>query len=153
MFESGTSKIQDLERYISDDVERYGSRLLELEKKLVNAYRETVCPYLRITRRISQFVSQTAAEVLDDEGLFEEDEEDAGALAMYVFPIFHCSFYSYGVCTFSGDFADALGEDYLGLRELGIAAEFGMTSLSIPKKLLKGRRAQNKPAVCVPILH
>jgi hypothetical protein len=29
---------------------------------------------------------QTAVEVLEDEGLFEEeDEEDAGALAMYVF--------------------------------------------------------------------
>jgi len=91
LFESGTSKIQDLERYISDDVERYGSRLLELEKKLVNAYRETVCPYLHMSRRISQFVSQTAAEVLDDEGLFEEDEEDAGALAMYVFLTFHRS--------------------------------------------------------------
>jgi transcriptional activator SPT7 len=44
----------------------------------------------------------------------------------------------------SGDFADALGEDYLGLRELGIAAEFGMSSLSIPKKLLRGKKAQNK---------
>ncbi|KAG5643197.1 hypothetical protein DXG03_001357 [Asterophora parasitica] len=107
LFESGTSKIQDLERYISDDVERYGSRLLDLEKKLVSAYRES-----------------SAVEVLEDEGLFEEeDEEEAGALAM-------------------GDFADALGEDYLGLRELGIAAEFGMSSLSIPKKLLKGKKAQ-----------
>jgi len=56
-------------------------------------------------------------------------------------------------CPFSGDFADALGEDYLGLRELGIAAEFGMTSLSIPKKLLKGRMAHNKPAAYVLILH
>ncbi|KAF8058681.1 hypothetical protein FPV67DRAFT_1720647 [Lyophyllum atratum] len=109
LFESGTSKVQDLERYISDDVERYGVRLLDLEKKLVGAYRES-----------------TAAEVLDDEGLFdEEDEEEAGALAI-------------------GDFADALGEDYLGLRELGIAAEFGMSSLSIPKKLLKGKKGQNK---------
>ena len=43
MFESGTSKIQELERYISDDVERYGGRLVDLEKKLVSAYRETVC--------------------------------------------------------------------------------------------------------------
>ncbi|RDB25280.1 hypothetical protein Hypma_007354 [Hypsizygus marmoreus] len=107
LFESGTSKVQDLERYISDDVERYGARLVDLEKKLVSAYRES-----------------TATEVLEDEGLFdEEDEEDAGALAI-------------------GDFADALGEDYLGLRELGIAAEFGMSSLSIPKKLLKGKKGR-----------
>lgn len=44
----------------------------------------------------------------------------------------------------SGDFADMLGEDYLGLRELGIAAEFGMSSLTIPKKLLKSKKSQLK---------
>ncbi|KAJ7623356.1 hypothetical protein FB45DRAFT_797436 [Roridomyces roridus] len=105
LFESGISRVQDLERYISDDVERYGARLGDLEKKLVGAYREV-----------------TAVDVLDDEGLFEdEDEEDSAALTM-------------------GDFADALGEDYLGLRELGIAAEFGMSSLSVPKRLLRGKR-------------
>jgi hypothetical protein len=43
MFESGTAKIQELERHISDDVERYGTRLGDLEKKLISAYRETVC--------------------------------------------------------------------------------------------------------------
>ncbi|KAG6907341.1 hypothetical protein DXG01_009298 [Tephrocybe rancida] len=112
LFESGTSKVQDLERYISDDVERYGARLTGLEEKLVAAYRET-----------------TAVEVLEDEGLFEEeDEEETGALAM-------------------GEFADVLGEDYLGLRELGIAAEFGMSSLSIPKKLLKGKKAQKLSSI------
>ncbi|KAJ7262324.1 hypothetical protein B0H12DRAFT_1321935 [Mycena haematopus] len=104
LFESGIARVQDLERYISDDVERYGTRLNDLEKKLVGAYREV-----------------TAVDVLDDEGLFEDEEEEGGALTM-------------------GDFADALGEDYLGLRELGIAAEFGMSSLSIPKKLLRSKR-------------
>jgi transcriptional activator SPT7 len=38
LFESGTSKIQNLERYIKDDVIRHGSRLADLEKKLVGAY-------------------------------------------------------------------------------------------------------------------
>ncbi|TFK33829.1 hypothetical protein BDQ12DRAFT_727456 [Crucibulum laeve] len=115
LFESGSSKIQDMERYIRDDVERYGSRLGELEKKLAGAYRES-----------------TAGEVLEDEGLFEsEDEEETGALAM-------------------GDFADMVGEDYLGLRELGIAAEFGLSNLSIPKKLLKGKKGQNKPIATKP---
>ncbi|KAJ7776048.1 hypothetical protein DFH07DRAFT_74082 [Mycena maculata] len=105
LFESGIARPQDLERYISDDVERYGARLGDLEKKLVGAYREV-----------------TAVDVLDDEGLFEDEEEgEGGALTM-------------------GDFADALGEDYLGLRELGIAAEFGMSSLSVPKRLLRGKR-------------
>jgi len=34
--------VQDLERYIRDDVERYSSRLNELERKIVGAYREAV---------------------------------------------------------------------------------------------------------------
>ncbi|KAF8815964.1 hypothetical protein BYT27DRAFT_6482270 [Phlegmacium glaucopus] len=115
LFESGSSKVQDLERYISDDIERYGSRLGELEKKIVGAYRETA-----------------AGELLEDEGLFEEEDEDeTGALAI-------------------GDFADVLGEDYLGLRALGIAAEFGLSNLSIPKKLLKGKKGQNKPTAAKP---
>ncbi|KAF5354367.1 hypothetical protein D9758_010777 [Tetrapyrgos nigripes] len=108
LFESGTSRIQDLERYISDDVERYGSRLGDLEKKLVGAYREA-----------------TAVEVLEDEGLFEEeDEEEASALAL-------------------GEFGDNVGLDYFGLKELGIADEFGLSSLTIPKRLLKGKKRRN----------
>lgn len=42
LFESGVTRIYDLERYIKDDVIRYGGRLSELEKKLANAYREAV---------------------------------------------------------------------------------------------------------------
>jgi transcriptional activator SPT7 len=42
LFESGTTKIQDLERYVKDDVVRYSSRLGDLEKKLVGAYRDAV---------------------------------------------------------------------------------------------------------------
>jgi transcriptional activator SPT7 len=42
LFESGISQVQELEKYVSDDIERYGGRLLELEKKLVGAYRESV---------------------------------------------------------------------------------------------------------------
>lgn len=40
----------------------------------------------------------------------------------------------------SGDFAEDLGEDFLGLRELGIASEYGMSSLTVPKSLFFGRR-------------
>ena len=43
----------------------------------------------------------------------------------------------------SGDFSDTLGIDYLGLRELGIADELGITNLTIPKKLLRGKRRLN----------
>ncbi|KAF9262573.1 hypothetical protein L218DRAFT_391960 [Marasmius fiardii PR-910] len=109
LFESGTSKVQDLERYITDDVERYGSRLGDLEKKLVGAYREATA----------------VDQIVDEDGIFAEDSEDEdNALAL-------------------GGFADSLGMDYFGLKELGIADEFGMSSLSIPKRLLKGKKKQN----------
>ncbi|KIJ15637.1 hypothetical protein PAXINDRAFT_169074 [Paxillus involutus ATCC 200175] len=109
LFESGITKIQDLERYIKDDVVRHGARLTDLEKKLVSAYREA-----------------TSVDVLDDDALFgvgSEDEESESAFAMGL-----------------GGFSDALSEDFLGLKELGIAAEFGLSSLSIPKRLLKAKQ-------------
>lgn len=33
-------EVQELERYIKEDVERYGNKITELEKKLSQAYRE-----------------------------------------------------------------------------------------------------------------
>ncbi|KZT72342.1 hypothetical protein DAEQUDRAFT_755185 [Daedalea quercina L-15889] len=106
LFESGTTRIYELDRYVKDDVIRYGGRLTDLEKKLANAYRDA-----------------TTEEAWDDDALFHnaEDEEEDGQFVM-------------------GNFADSFGEDFLGLRELGIAAEFGLQSLTIPKKLLKSKR-------------
>ncbi|KIY51471.1 hypothetical protein FISHEDRAFT_36889, partial [Fistulina hepatica ATCC 64428] len=107
LFEGGVSGVPDLERHITDDIERYGARLRDLEKKLSNAYRDI-----------------TSVEEIDDEGLFTmNDEDETSALAM-------------------GDFADVLGEDYLGLRELGIAAEFGIANLTVPKRLFLGKKAK-----------
>ena len=40
----------------------------------------------------------------------------------------------------SGNFADELGEDFLGLRELGIDREYGLASLTVPQSLFYGRR-------------
>ncbi|KAG1734488.1 hypothetical protein EDB19DRAFT_2040881 [Suillus lakei] len=116
LFESGVTRIQDLERYIKDDVVRHGSRLVDLEKKLVGAYREA-----------------TQVEVLDDDALFagEDDEEDESAFVM-------------------GGFSDSLGDDFLGLRELGIAAELGLSSLTIPKKLLKGSHGEQQGLLSKP---
>jgi transcriptional activator SPT7 len=106
LFESGVSRIQNLERYITDDIVRHGNRLNDLEKKIVNVYQEF-----------------TSAEAIDDDTLFanEDDEEEESAFVM-------------------GQFTDDIGEDFLGLRELGIANEFGLSSLSIPKRLLKGKK-------------
>ncbi|KAG1740085.1 hypothetical protein EDD22DRAFT_1053500 [Suillus occidentalis] len=61
-------------------------------------------------------------EVLDNDALFagEDNEEDESVFVI-------------------GGFSDSLGDDFLGLQELGIAAELGLSSLTIPKKLLKGK--------------
>ncbi|KAI9441880.1 hypothetical protein H4582DRAFT_1421945 [Lactarius indigo] len=111
LFESGVSRIQNLERYINDDIVRHGNRLNDLEKKIVNVYQEF-----------------TSAEAIDDDTLFanEDDEEEESAFVM-------------------GQFTDDIGEDFLGLRELGIAAELGLSSLSIPKRLLKGKKNAKGP--------
>lgn len=50
----------------------------------------------------------------------------------------------------SGDFAEDLGEDFLGLRELGIDKEFGLSSVSVPKSLFFGRRRRDVNAALGP---
>lgn len=49
----------------------------------------------------------------------------------------------------SGDFAEDLGDDFFGFKELGLDVEFGMGSLSVPLHLLQNRmhtanQAQNQ---------
>ncbi|KAG1793465.1 uncharacterized protein HD556DRAFT_1479090 [Suillus plorans] len=107
LFESGVTRIQDLEQYIKDDVVWHDLRLVDLEEKFVGAYCETV---------------KTQVEILNDDALFacEDDKDDESAFVM-------------------GGFSDSLGDGFLGLREPGIAAELGLSSLTIPKKLLKGK--------------
>ncbi|KAK7691944.1 hypothetical protein QCA50_005349 [Cerrena zonata] len=116
LFESGTTHVSELERYVRDDVVRYGSRLADLDKKLSTAYSEA-----------------TSAEAWDDDALFkDEEEEEEGEFVM-------------------GNFADSFGEDFLGLRALGIADEFGLSSLTVPKKLLRGKnKPQAGPAAVKP---
>ncbi|WRT67212.1 uncharacterized protein IL334_004178 [Kwoniella shivajii] len=45
-----------------------------------------------------------------------------------------------GEMLMDGNFADELGEDFLGLRDLGIDKEFGLSSLTVPSSLFYGRR-------------
>ena len=62
-----------------------------MEKKIVGAYRETVSRLKHFTFfLIRGFIFlQAAGEILEDEGLFEEEEEDeTGALAMCVLFLF-----------------------------------------------------------------
>lgn len=148
LFESGSSKVQDLERYIFEDVDRYGTRLGELDKKLVSAYRETVRDYafwlvygsLIRYHRLQENYWKT-------KGYSKRKTRKRPVLLQcaFFFPTSQLLLTPHS----SGEFADILGEDYLGLRELGIAAEFGMSNLSIPKRLLKGKKGQNKPTACV----
>ena len=39
-----------------------------------------------------------------------------------------------------GHFAESIGDDYLGFKELGLDREFGLASLSVPGRLFYGRR-------------
>ena len=66
-----------------------------------------------------------------------EGEEEEGEFVMYVRA--PCQRVQSLTVLFRGNFADSFGEDFLGLRELGIADEFGLSSLTIPRKLLKGK--------------
>ncbi|KAK4686338.1 transcriptional activator SPT7, partial [Tremellales sp. Uapishka_1] len=45
-----------------------------------------------------------------------------------------------GEMLLDGNFAEELGEDFLGLRDLGIDKEFGMTTLNVPTSVFYGRR-------------
>lgn len=38
-----------------------------------------------------------------------------------------------------GDFAEDIGDDFFGFKELGLDKEFGLSSLSVPLHLLQGR--------------
>ena len=60
-----------------------------MEKKIVGAYRETVSHFPSLfflfDFKVHVHILQAAGEILEDEGLFEEEEEDeTGALAMCV---------------------------------------------------------------------
>lgn len=146
-----------MERYITDDVLRHGNRLLELEKKLANAYAQEAAA---AAENLSG-VGLGGIGVVDDEMLFggkvgpdggEEGEEEDSAFVMSVFSRPYmvplntlANVLNVVVWVCRGGFTDDLGEDFLGLKELGIASEFGLSSLSVPKKLLRNKKGV-KPA-------
>ena len=88
---------------------------------------------------------------MDDDAFFgEEDEEEDGELLMYVLAMLPNT--TFNLLLHRGNFADALGDDFLGLRELGIAGELGLQSLTIPKRLLKSRNRNRDALGCVSSL-
>jgi len=86
--------------------------------------------------------TSSSACTIDDYSLFanEDDEEEESAFVMYVLCLFVLERRDADMDTRRGQFTDDIGEDFLGLRELGIAAELGLSSLMIPKRLLKGKK-------------
>lgn len=105
------------------------SRIAALDKYISDDIRRHGNRLSELEKKITNVYQEfTATEALDDDALFanEDDEEEESAFVM-------------------GQFTDDIGEDFLGLRELGIAAELGLSSLSIPKRLLKGKRNAKGP--------
>lgn len=76
--------------------------------------------HTRLKKFLNDFIHGTANVDGDSTGhnIFDENNQDAFV---------------------SGSFGDETGEDFFGFRELGLEKEFGMSSLSVPLRLLQGR--------------
>ena len=61
LFESGIARMSELERFVKDDILRYGNRLSELEKKLASAYSDAVST-------LCNHVSSLSLSILSDFG-------------------------------------------------------------------------------------
>ena len=42
LYENGVSSVKDLESYVRDDIDRYGTKLGEIQRRLENAYKESL---------------------------------------------------------------------------------------------------------------
>lgn len=96
--------LEALDSYVSEDVERMGTRLSKTHDSMKLHLAELLRPALNDAGP-------------DGSNAFNDDSEQ------FV----------------GGDFAEELGEDFFGFKELGLDAEFGGASLSVPLHLLKSR--------------
>ncbi|GAA6035145.1 hypothetical protein JCM8097_006387 [Rhodosporidiobolus ruineniae] len=108
--ENGVPTPAALESYVTEDIDRYGSRLSDLLRKLERAREEQLDTALS-----SAPPAETTAE---EDALFEEN----------------------GLALALGEFAGKVGEDFFGLAELGVGEEPMAASASLvpPTWLLKG---------------
>ncbi|WVO13938.1 hypothetical protein L204_101563 [Cryptococcus depauperatus] len=91
----------------------------DLESHLKDEIQREDVRIAEMQRKMRQVFHEIAtAPVIEDEMMFAED----------------------GEMMLDGNFADELGEDFLGLRELGIDREHGLSSLTIPQSLFYGRK-------------
>ncbi|EIW69413.1 hypothetical protein TREMEDRAFT_62279 [Tremella mesenterica DSM 1558] len=107
LHENGQIETSDLEAHIKDDIERDRVKVIEMARKLRQAYKEV-----------------TTAPVIEDDMMFADN----------------------GEMLLDGNFAEELGEDFLGLRDLGIDKEYGMQSLTVPSSVFYGRRKRDADA-------
>lgn len=100
LYENGISDISLFESYIKDGIERYSTKLNDIQRRLQAYLNETIKPSLSY---------------LDEENLENNDS------------LIH------------GDFAEKIGEDFFGFKELGLDKEFGLSSLMVPLHLFHGK--------------
>ncbi|ORX39969.1 hypothetical protein BD324DRAFT_648586 [Kockovaella imperatae] len=94
-------------------------QLQDLEAHIKDDIEREGVKVAEMTRKVKQgYKDVTAAPVVHDDMMFAED----------------------GEMLLDGNFAEELGEDFLGLREMGIDKEFGLSSLTVPSSLFHGRR-------------
>ena len=96
--------LEALDSYVTEDIERTGTRLSKTHDSMKSHLAELLRPALTDAGP-------------DGSNAFNDDSEQ------FV----------------GGDFAEELGEDFFGFKELGLDAEFGGASLSVPLHLLKSR--------------
>ena len=101
--ENGTD-VDALDSYVTEDVERTGTRLAKTHDSMKAHLAELLRPALHDAGP-------------DGSNAFNDGSEQ------FV----------------GGDFAEELGEDFFGFKELGLDAEFGDVSMSVPLHLLKSR--------------
>ncbi|GAA5899960.1 hypothetical protein JCM6882_007012 [Rhodosporidiobolus microsporus] len=111
--ENGIPSPSALDLYVSDDIDRYGSRLSDLLRKLERAREEQLDAALA-----SAGAGDEEKTPEDEEELFREDAE----------------------AFVTGEFAAKIGEDFFALAELGVETEGSANSVSLvpPPWLLKG---------------
>ncbi|KAL9130923.1 MAG: hypothetical protein Q9217_001026 [Psora testacea] len=111
--------LEGLDSYVTEDVERTGTRLATSHDRMKAHLADLLRPALHDAGP-------------DGSGAFNDDSEQ------FV----------------SGDFAEELGDDFFGFKELGLDLEFGDSSMSVPlhllqKSMFNANQAQNQRLVAI----
>jgi hypothetical protein len=116
--------IDQLDVYVKDDVDRLGSKLGVMHERMKAHLAELLVQYFLpheqptiLTYRKQRPALDPSTAGADGVGAFNDESEQ------FV----------------GGDFAEDIGEDFFGFKELGLDKEFGLSSLSVPLHLLQNR--------------